>query len=148
MTGGNVDIKITTVIYPIDTDENESNDVQTEEINVKGVLRKKDDSIYLFYEEKEPDSGCITRNSVKIEGGKSVTRTCSGYKASTMRFVDGSETATNYVTKYGTFAMKFMTNYVSVTETDKEIRVSIEYILSVDSAPIGNQQLTIWVKYS
>ncbi len=132
MKNSNVEITITTTQKSADTGEE-----YTDKIYEKGIFREKDGRFFILYDKKEED-GSSSSNTIKIDKDGSVTRMVKGSIASNMRFVEGIETSTNYVTPYGTFGMSFKTARINVDNGEEYFKLIQNYLLSMDGKAVAD----------
>lgn len=137
---GNVDIFYRIKRHGIQTKEDEN-----EELSYEGILSSVGDSTYISYESVNPEDGEKTSNRIKIKGNI-LERQTLGEARSVITFEKGRETTTNYITPYGTFPMRFLTSHLEIVEQSDEIKMCVEYVLTVDNEPTYDCVMEIIVK--
>ena len=110
--------------------------------DVPGTYSEVNGAYYVFYEEKDDETGTVFSHRLKIEP-TTLTRHVKGTYSNDMLFELGKETGTVYNTPYGTFSMRFLTKNYSVTKSESEISVLLEYILSLNGEPSSEVEMKI-----
>ena len=110
-----------------------------------GKLKSIGSTHYVFYTEKD-EEGIETANRLKVTDCELV-RECKGRSTSVMNFFPSRETTTNYVTMYGTFAMRFMTRFYKRCDVDNGMDIYVEYVMSMDDKPSADCTLKIELRW-
>ena len=114
--------------------------INKEEYSYTGTLSCIKDSVYIKYDSE--NDGIKSSNIIKYKDG-AIERTVKGESTSTMRFIEGRETTTNYITPYGTFPMRIMTIHIGMRKKEEGIYFEIEYMLTVSGEMLGNYNMQI-----
>ena len=133
-------IKITTKQIDVKTGEE-----LEESYEYDGRVQRREDTVYCIYTSIDPDNKIKNSNIIKYKDGN-MTRICKGETTSTMNFIPGVETTTNYVTIYGTFPLRFMTNHLECKFNENEITIEVQYLLNISGEP--QSQCTMFIHMS
>ena len=120
-----------------------SDDEPVEVISAGTYLRKAD-THYLSYEEADED-GKITKNRIKITP-ESIEMTKQGSVTTQMIFTLGLKQYACYATPFGELTLGMTTNYIHVTEEEKELSAALRYDLEINGTHMSECELDIEVK--
>lgn len=115
------------------------------ELKAQGQYFEKDGSRYLMYEERDADTGAVTKSTLKI-------RDCllelskSGTVRSRMLFEPGKTHRTSYVTPYGTLLLEVCTEDIKSLWTESSGAIQITYSLSSEDALLSRNRLSVKIR--
>lgn len=100
---------------------------------VTGQYNRKDNKIYLRYEEKVEESAPAVKSCLKLfDGCMQLTR--SGDVKVTMLFEEGKEHKTGYITPYGTLALTVRTKHLHYTDSEEKLQAAVKYELDLEDS--------------
>ncbi len=114
-------------------------------VSLCGEWYERGSSVYVFYDEKDPDNGAVTKNALKLSGSV-VTHSRKGAVTSQMTFEAGRNMKTDYRTPYGSFLLELRTETVSILRAEDACTVRIVYELYADDAFLSANQLTVRIR--
>lgn len=121
--------------------EQDSGSVETA---VRAEYFNKSGTHYLLYEEKEEGFAQVTKCRIKFkENVLELTR--QGLLHTHMIFEAGKNHMTSYQTPYGQMMLGIDTESVQMEESDKRIRVIVEYKLEADGEYLSDSRIEISV---
>lgn len=101
------------------------------ELVTAGTYYLKNGKHYVLYEEQTEDNGPVTKNVVKFyEDYFEMTK--KGGINSFLLFKNNQKTSMVYNTPYGPLQMDVLTKKIIITETEDEIKVTVEYSLDIN----------------
>jgi len=98
---------------------------------------------YILYEEVTEGVPGVTRNRIKITGGRQVEIHKSGVVNAEMVFQKNNQNLTYYDTPYGQLLLGVYTTYMQVEETENAISIRIEYQLDINHKPLAECNISI-----
>ena len=101
------------------------------ELVTDGTYYLKNGKHYIFYEEQPESSGPVIKNMVKFNEN-SFEMTKKGGSNSYLLFNVDRKTSTLYHTPAGSMQIDMVTHNFSVTETEQELIVKINYTLDIN----------------
>lgn len=122
-------IRVTGTQKSVDGEQNEI------ELTTEGYLYKKNNHLYIVYEETEISGMEGTTTTLKVESNTRVSINRFGTTRNQLVFQEGERFQTVYNTLYGNLPMEIFTNYlfVDLNEYNKGV-IEIRYDLNVASA--------------
>lgn len=117
---------VSITIVNLQTDE--TGEKNLTELKTTGSFFLKNDSIYLLYDEVDPESESITGNTLKLTGS-SVELIRNGAIKTRMLFVSGTKTDTLYITPFGTMRFRIHTEEVTALFRDAAGEIRLKYDL-------------------
>ncbi len=96
------------------------------ELKTSGNYYRKNDKIYILYEEIPEDAGHAAKNTLKLYGD-CVELIRKGGNSVNIVFSPKESWESQYVTPYGCLKMTFVTESISIEERADEIAVMIKY---------------------
>ena len=115
------------------------------ELTARGQYFGRDGFRFLLYEEQDPESGAVTRNTLKIADLK-IELTKSGALASRMVFEAGKKHPIRYATPYGLLLLELCTDGLQSVWSDNTGRVELSYRLLTAGALLSRNRLTIEIR--
>ena len=112
------------------------------EIIQPGQYYTRGDTHYLIYEEPVEGTDQTNKNMIKFND-TSMTLTKKGVINTSLLFDTSKKNLTNYVTPYGNLVIGLDTHTVSVTKTDDEINLKINYSLDVNYEFLADCDISI-----
>lgn len=104
----------------------------------------KNGAHYLMYEEVMEEENLSMKNVIKLRE-KEFTLTKKGPFSVQMVFAEGRKTMTNYLTPFGNIMLALDTRKIDVQETDKNLRIHIDYGLEANYQYIADCHITVTV---
>ena len=112
---------------------------------VKGQYNRKDNKIYLRYEEKVEEVAPAVKSCLKLfEDCMQLTR--SGDVKVTMLFEEGKDHKTGYITPYGTLALTVRTKQLHYIDTENKLQAVVKYELDLEDSLFAVCDMEIYVK--
>lgn len=108
----------------------------------EGQYYEKGDCHYILYQETDPESGHITKNTLKWTKGR-LELIRRGNISSHMIFEPGRTLPTGYTTPYGTLTLDVSTETLRILQTDEAVSIRIGYQLSAEASFLSANELTI-----
>lgn len=134
------DVFITVTGTQLDEDGHRS----VTELKVQGQYFEKDDSRYLLYEEKDSDTGAVTKNTIKItDSAAELSR--NGFVSSRMVFRPGETCRTSHITPYGILTLDVHTEDLKSFWTENSGTLQVDYCLSSEENLLSENRLSIKV---
>lgn len=112
------------------------------ELSAAGEYFEKNGSLYLLYEEADPDSGAVTRNTLKASG-QNITLTKRGGVRSQMQFAPEEMHPAEYITPYGILHFQVYTEDVKILFGDARGEIRLRYALYSDGELLSRCRLTV-----
>ncbi|MCQ2539300.1 MAG: DUF1934 domain-containing protein [Acetatifactor sp.] len=112
---------------------------------VRGEYYERNNSIYLLYDEQDPDNGAVTKNTLKLTGSV-IVHTKKGATESQMTFESDTLSTTRYTTPFGVFLLEIRTRSVTVLMGEDAGTLIIQYELYNDGVFLSENRLTIKIK--
>ncbi len=134
---------VTITVIGIQSDE--SGQEFTTELTVQGQYFEKNHCHYILYEEKDSDTGAITKNTLKIKDSQ-MELTKSDLFRSQMLFQPGETHRTSYMTSYGSLQFDVHTESLKCFWTDNSGTIQAAYRLSTEGTMLSNNKLTIKIR--
>lgn len=116
----------------------------TTEARLEGQYFVKNNKQYILYEECDPDTKTITKNTLKFDAD-TVELSRRGTVKSTMTFCTGTEDLAEYLSPFGSTHFHVFTHELSVECTENRIRFRIQYDLSQDETLICRNKMSVSV---
>ncbi|SCZ00008.1 DUF1934 domain-containing protein [Alkaliphilus peptidifermentans] len=115
------------------------------ELVTEGIIYKKNNYLFIVYEESEISGMEGTTTTIKIEGENKIFLKRYGNNDSTMVFEMGKRYNSAYKTLYGNFEMELYTNKLEVDISNqlKQGKIEIHYELAISGLVESKNQLTI-----
>ena len=112
---------------------------------VSGQFHRKENKIYLRYEEALEESASAVKSCLKVfDGCLQLTR--NGDVKVTMLFEEGKEHKTGYITPYGTLALTVRTKQLHYTDTAENFQASVQYELDLEDSLFAICDMAIHVQ--
>ncbi len=126
--------------------------IQTDEVGEKTVTEtvhrgeyfKKDDSIYLLYEETFEGESGTAKNTIKWKNGV-LELTRKGLINARMVFEQGKTHMTDYASPYGLLQLGVQTERVFCVERQEGFELHTEYVLTAQEEPVSRCKLAVKV---
>lgn len=112
------------------------------ELAAAGEYFEKNGSLYLLFEEADPESGAVTRNTLKARG-QNITLTKRGGVRSQMQFAPGEMHPAEYITPYGNLRLQVYTEDVKILFGDSRGEIRLRYSLYSDGELLSRCRLTV-----
>lgn len=112
------------------------------ELSATGEYFEKNGSLYLLYEETDPESGAVTKNTLKAKG-QNVTLTKRGIVRSQMQFAPEEMHPAEYITPYGNLYLQVYTEDVKIFFGDSRGEIRLRYALYSDGELLSRCRLTV-----
>ncbi|AEV94538.1 hypothetical protein PECL_215 [Pediococcus claussenii ATCC BAA-344] len=111
----------------------------------QGQLFKMGNSIYLRYQENNPETGENIPVTMKIDNGESILLTRSAEAEMRLRFANGKRIEARYRTPYGILPIQTVTPMLDVRLRDRPFAgvVNIDYQLFAGEQHIGNYKIRL-----
>ena len=106
-------------------------DDESIELITEGMYYLKNGKHYVLVEEQPTDEGPVTKNVVKFHEGH-FEMTKKGGNNSYLLFEEGKKTSTIYQTPAGPMKVDVLTHDFSLEETEKELKVKVNYALDIN----------------
>ena len=114
------------------------------ETKVQGHYFERDDSRYILYEEKDSDTGNVTKNTVKIKDS-AIEISRNGFVSSQMIFHPGETHRTSHVTPYGVLTLDVFTEDLRSFWTENSGTLQVNYSLSAEESLLSKNKLSVKV---
>lgn len=114
----------------------------TAELSATGEYFEKNGGLYLLYEETDPESGAVIKNTLKTRG-RNVTLTKRGIVQSQMRFAPEEMHPAEYVTPYGILRLQVYTEDVKILFGDAMGEIRLRYALYSGGELLSRCRLTV-----
>lgn len=114
----------------------------TTELSATGEYFEKNCSRYLLYEEADPESGAVTKNTLKARG-QNITLTKRGGVQSQMQFAPEEMHPAEYITPYGILHFQVYTEDVKILFGDTRGEIRLRYALYSDGELLSRCRLTV-----
>ncbi|WLR41747.1 DUF1934 domain-containing protein [Bacillus carboniphilus] len=121
---------------------NNGHDEDTIEFHTTGVFYKKNDHIFLVYDEVQDDE--VIQTTIKASEEKALIMR-SGAVSMKQRFQEGESSSTLYKTKYGNLRLDAYTKSLKVESDNQKGAIYIQYELDMDEGQ--NHLHTLSVTY-
>ncbi len=131
-------VKLT--ISGIQTDEAEEKLLT--ETAAEGQYYEKNGCHYVLYQETDPESGHLTKNTLKWTKGR-LELIRRGNISAHMIFAPGRTLPTGYTTPYGTLTLAVSTETLRILQTDETVSIRIAYHLSAEDSFLSANELMI-----
>lgn len=112
------------------------------EQSATGEYFEKNGSFYLLYEEVDPESGAVTKNTLKVRG-QDVTLAKRGIIRSQMRFAPEEIHPAEYITPYGILHFQVYTEDVKILFGDTRGEIRLRYDLYSGGELLSRCRLTV-----
>lgn len=112
---------------------------------VNGEYYFRNQTHYVMFEESQEGFSEKTKSMLKIKED-SVELTKKGLIHSHMFFAKQNVYATEYKTPFGSFLMEIHTGNLEIKESDREIKIKIEYSLKSQEQPVADCDIHIIIK--
>lgn len=107
-----------------------------------GKYYKKNNRHYLLYEDIDEEFDKLTKNTIKFDNDwVEVTR--KGVVGSKLVFRKGENNQSIYNTPFGDMLMEVYTKDIAMEELENNINLKIEYTLTVNSAKLSDNSISI-----
>lgn len=110
-----------------------------------GEFYEKDDTLFLFYQEKDRESGALTQNSLKLKDG-TLTYTRKGNVNARMVFTPNENYITAYQSPFGLLHLEIHTKELAHTIGAHNVNFHVSYELYSDEAFVSSNELTLNIK--
>lgn len=115
------------------------------EMITTGQYFQRNKKQYIVYEEAIEGETQTNHNRIKISPGR-VELNKTGMLSVHMVFEENEKHKTCYYTPYGTLMMEIETKKITVSETENEIHIEIEYALEMNGEFVADCHIQINVK--
>ncbi len=115
------------------------------EMITTGEYYYKNGKHYLLYEEVMEGETATNKNRIKFAPGY-MELTKNGIVSVHMLFEENKKNITHYYTPYGALMMGIEAKKVTITETENEINVSVEYTLEINQEHAADCDIRISIK--
>lgn len=112
------------------------------ELSARGEYFEKNGCRYLLYEETDPETGDVSKNTLKAEA-HSLVLTRRGPVRTQMHFIPEQISPAEYVTPYGTLHLQIHTNDVRILFGDTVGELRLSYTLYCDGQLLSYCQTEI-----
>lgn len=112
------------------------------EQSATGEYFEKNSSLYLLYEETDPESGAVTKNTLKVRE-QNVTLTKRGIIQSQLQFAPEEMHPAEYITPYGILHFQVYTEDVKIFFGDARGEIRLRYALYSDGELLSRCRLTV-----
>lgn len=120
------------------------------EVVSMGEMLKKEDAIYVSYEEASDEADgtdCeIVKSLMKVKPGQ-VEIIKKGPAETHMIFVEGKDTMSYYSTPFGELEVVIHTKRLACVEMDNGVHIELEYALEVNAAHMSDCNVDIKVEW-
>ena len=110
-----------------------------------GQYYKKNGTHYVIYDELMEGGEEPTKNIIKFRE-RELNLTKRGLVNVYMVFEENKKNMTNYLTPYGGILIGLDTSKVSFTESEKEIRVNVDYALEVNYEYLADCKIEMYIR--
>lgn len=110
-----------------------------------GQFFKKNDKVYIKYEESIDDAGSRISTTIKVSGTE-VQVINKGAINSNMVFISGRKITNNYVSPYGVLNMGVDTECLLIRETENTYDVELKYNIEYDGSYASSRHVLINVR--
>ena len=124
--------------------EDEGCDNEPVEIITAASYYEKDGKHYIFYEEMEEGTECITKNRITLNPDR-IEIHKSGHVNTSMIFEKNSRTNSAYDTPFGRMMMGISSGDISLNVTDSLISTDLSYTLDINSQALLNCELNMQI---
>lgn len=107
-----------------------------------GTYHYINDKHYIQYDEKSPEDGTITKNTMKISQSN-ILLTKKASQTSQMEFDLKAGTRMQYHTPYGSFPLEITTKSILLKEVPGLIEVDLKYSLSTNDSHLSDNSIVI-----
>lgn len=125
------------------TEDNE--DAESVETLTPAEFYIKEGVYYLFFEEIMDDTTGITKSRIKYSD-KCFELTRKGEVSVHLLFEEGKKTLNTYQLPYGNLVVGLDTKRIQLTETEEEIKISIDYAMEINYQFVSDNTIDIIVK--
>ncbi|MEF9991520.1 MAG: DUF1934 domain-containing protein [Paraclostridium sp.] len=115
------------------------------EVRSSGSMYEKNEETYIVYKEELEQNSAHVTTTIKISTDEIFIKRF-GVINSTMKFILGKETFTNYKTPQGIFNIKTNTNKLNIFKTDEMINIDIDYDMEIVGLFEGVNKIHIEIK--
>ena len=122
--------------------EDETNDLETV---TAAEYYKKNNNHYVIYEEAMDGFRDTTKNIIKWNG-QILDLTKKGLVNVHMIFEEKKKNVTDYKTPFGSILIGIDTHQISVEESEKQIRVNVDYALEINYEHLADCQISMDVR--
>ncbi|MGN0425678.1 MAG: DUF1934 domain-containing protein [Acetatifactor sp.] len=126
------------------TQTGEDNESMTITTRAEGEYFERGNSTYLLYDETDPDDGSITKNMLKLSGGV-LSLSKKGAVNSNMTWEEGKTIVSDYSSAFGRLMLSVKTERLKICDSDRELRLEIDYLLSMEDTFLSDNSLSILV---
>lgn len=112
------------------------------EMTLPANFYQKEDTIYIFYKEEDPETHAITQCRLEITG-KKMTIVRKGAASSQMELDVGKTTHSDYYTPFGKLELQIDTDALQSNLTDTSFRLLASYSLSSNGALMSKHTLQV-----
>ncbi|SKB54316.1 Uncharacterized beta-barrel protein YwiB, DUF1934 family [Lachnospiraceae bacterium] len=113
------------------------------EVVTNGKYKKKGNKGFLRFEQYE-EGEAVSKNILTFEDG-SVSLTRRGGSQLHMSFIAGKKTLTSYGTPFGEIVLGIDTTSIRIDESEKEIKLTINYKMDMNYEYLTDCELTVVV---
>ncbi len=114
------------------------------EQKVQGQYFERDGSRYLLYEERDSDTGTVTKNTIKVKES-TVELSRNGYISSRMVFCPGETHRTSHVTPYGILTLDIYTESLKSVWAEKNGTLQVAYRMYAEENLLSENKLSVKV---
>ena len=122
--------------------EDETNDLETV---TAAEYYKKNNNHYVIYEEAMEGFRDTTKNIIKWNG-QILKKKKKGLVNVHMIFEEKKKNVTDYKTPFGSILIGIDTHQISVEESEKQIRVNVDYALEINYEHLADCQISMDVR--
>lgn len=117
----------------------------TTTLTVRGQHFLRNNSRFLLYEERDPESGTATKNTLRLTDSL-LELSRSGFLRCRMIFEAGKTHRTSYMTPYGSLLLDIRTEELETCWSDREGLIRLSYSLHDRDALLSRNRLSIKVR--
>lgn len=115
------------------------------EVTCAGQYFEKNDCRYVLYEEIDPDSAAVTKNTLKWTD-KRLELIRHGNITAHMVFASGQSNRTGYTTPYGTLTFTVTTEEMHIVRSETAVAIRLCYQLSAETSLLSRNRLIIKIR--
>ena len=105
----------------------------------------KEGVYYLFFEEIIDDSTGVTKSRIKYSD-KCFELTRKGEITVHLLFEEGKKTLNTYQMPYGTLVVGLDTKRIHMTETENDIKITIDYAMEINYQQVSDNSIDVVIK--
>ena len=105
----------------------------------------KQGAYYIFFEEIIDDNTGVTKSRIKYSN-KCFELTRKGEVSVHLLFEEGKKTLNTYQMLYGNLVVGLDTKRIGLEETEKEIKISIEYAMEINYQQVSDNNIEVVIK--